>query len=296
MKNKRPTWCYLLSYFTSYVLNMFRTLIYPSSGAYDYSVELPHWSYCSWFEGCNTDTTPTQPDRNSNTHRTKNNTTNLVIQQNSRKLLMMDILMSETCWAHKKWNKIASDMKLVSYSSTVTMMHGPINLRFTAEWDGHSNNKSVSKEVHVSKRTKRKLLLQNPTAWLWNSPNIHVCKKTMSTNLTLMMTPAQRTVYVIKLLVTRDVIKLACICYQIELIYHALFTAKNVKFWRRKKSSDGVWICLLHDRLQCGLFIIICWRALAAWESLTYLTVIFTWIFTRLSKMLVDRPAGKILH
>ena len=35
--------------------------------------------------------------RNSNTHRTKNNTTYMVIQQNSRKLLMMDILMSETC-------------------------------------------------------------------------------------------------------------------------------------------------------------------------------------------------------
>ena len=31
---------------TTYVL-MFRTLIYPSSGACDYSVELPHWSYCS---------------------------------------------------------------------------------------------------------------------------------------------------------------------------------------------------------------------------------------------------------
>ena len=46
---------------------------------------------------CNTDTTPTQPHRNANTHRTKNNTTNVVIQQNSRKLLMMDILMSETC-------------------------------------------------------------------------------------------------------------------------------------------------------------------------------------------------------
>ena len=30
-------------------------------------------------------------------HRTKNNMTNVVIQQNSRKLLMMDILMSETC-------------------------------------------------------------------------------------------------------------------------------------------------------------------------------------------------------
>ena len=45
----------------------------------------------------NTDATPTQPHRNSNTHCTKNNTTHVVIQQNSRKLLMMDILMSETC-------------------------------------------------------------------------------------------------------------------------------------------------------------------------------------------------------
>jgi len=62
---------------------------------------------------CKTDTTPTQPHRNSNTHRTKNNTTNVVIQQNSRKLLIMVILMFETCWAHKKWNKIASDIKLV---------------------------------------------------------------------------------------------------------------------------------------------------------------------------------------
>jgi len=31
------------------------------------------------------------------TNRTKNNTTNVVIRQNSRKLLMMDILISETC-------------------------------------------------------------------------------------------------------------------------------------------------------------------------------------------------------
>ena len=94
---------------------------------------------CGWIgvvsvlqaEACNTDTTPTQPHRNSNTHRTKNNTTNVVIQQNSRKHLMMGILMSESCWAHKKWNKIASDIKLIFYSSTITMMHGPINLRFT---------------------------------------------------------------------------------------------------------------------------------------------------------------------
>jgi len=43
---------------------------------------------------------------------------------------MMDILMSETSWAHKKWNKIASDIRLVLYSSTITMMHVPISIRF----------------------------------------------------------------------------------------------------------------------------------------------------------------------
>jgi hypothetical protein len=79
---------------------------------------------------CNTDTTPTQPHQNSNTDQTKNNMTNLINQQNSRKLLMMDILMSETCGAHEKWNKIASDIKLVFYYSIITMLHSPINIRF----------------------------------------------------------------------------------------------------------------------------------------------------------------------
>ena len=58
----------------------------------------------------------------------QNKTTDVVIQQHSRKLLMMDILMSETCWAQKKWNKIASDIKLVFHSSAITMAHGPINV------------------------------------------------------------------------------------------------------------------------------------------------------------------------
>jgi len=71
---------------------------------------------------CNTDTTPTQPPRFSNTHRTTNKMTYVVIQQNSRKLLMMDILMSETCWAHKKWNKIASDIKLVFFLQTARLL------------------------------------------------------------------------------------------------------------------------------------------------------------------------------
>jgi len=30
--------------------------------------------------------------------------------------------MSETCWLHKKWNKIASDIKLVFYSSRSTQL------------------------------------------------------------------------------------------------------------------------------------------------------------------------------
>ena len=80
-------------------------------------------------EACKTSTTQNQPHQISNTQRTENKTTDVVIQQRSRKLLMMDILMPETCWAHKKWNKIASDMKLVFHSSTITMMHGPINIR-----------------------------------------------------------------------------------------------------------------------------------------------------------------------
>ena len=133
MKNKRPTWCHFLFYFTSYVLNMFRTLIYLSSGACDCAVELPHRSV--WVvsvlqaSACNTDTTQSQSHQISNTQRTKNKSTDVVIQQHSCKLLMMDILMSETCWVHKKWNKIASDIKLVFYSSAITMMHSPINVR-----------------------------------------------------------------------------------------------------------------------------------------------------------------------
>ena len=48
-------------------------------------------------EACNTDTTQTQPHQISNTQRTENKTTDVVIQQHSRKLLMIDILMSEIC-------------------------------------------------------------------------------------------------------------------------------------------------------------------------------------------------------
>ena len=62
-----------------------------------------------------------QPHQISNIQRTENKTTDVVIHQHSRKLLMMDILMSETCWAHKKWNKKASDIKLVFHSSAILL-------------------------------------------------------------------------------------------------------------------------------------------------------------------------------
>jgi len=38
-----------------------------------------------------------EPHPNSNTQQSKNNTANAVVQQHSRKLLKMDILMPETC-------------------------------------------------------------------------------------------------------------------------------------------------------------------------------------------------------
>jgi len=79
---------------------------------------------------------PLQPNTD-NTCWTKNNTTNVVIRENSRKLLMMDILMSETCWAHKKWNKIASDIKLVLYSST---WHNWYLFRLCTIWCLSKNN------------------------------------------------------------------------------------------------------------------------------------------------------------
>ena len=143
--NERPTWCHLLSYFTYYVLNGFRTLIYPSSGACDCVDELPHrsscsqfvvcWSFCcGWYQPAKRTPPNTSRNKNSNTQRTENKTTNVVIQQHSRKLPKIDILMSETIWAHNKWNNVASDIKLVFHSSTIAMMHGPINIRFTSRF------------------------------------------------------------------------------------------------------------------------------------------------------------------
>jgi len=54
-------------------------------------------SITSCASACNTDTIQSQPHQISNTQRTENKMTDVVIKQHSRKLLMMDILTSETC-------------------------------------------------------------------------------------------------------------------------------------------------------------------------------------------------------
>jgi len=47
-----------------------------------------------------------------------------------RKLLKMDVLTSEICWA-VNWHNKASVIKLVYFYSNIKMMHGPIRIRFT---------------------------------------------------------------------------------------------------------------------------------------------------------------------
>jgi len=126
--NQKPVWISFLPYangsmkFSKPCCRLHpatRTLLKPSRWsllkAKGWSLQHGHYSNPG-AEACNTNATQTQAHQISNTQRTEKKTTEVVIQQHSRKLLMMDILMSETCWAHNKWNKIASDIKLVIYS------------------------------------------------------------------------------------------------------------------------------------------------------------------------------------
>ena len=125
--------------------------------------------------------TPPNTSRNnkrSNTLWTENKTTDVVIYQHSRKLLKMDILMSETCWAHNKWNKIANDIKLLFHSSTIEMMRGPINIRciVTSLQAGRLEFRN-GEEIHLfSKHSDpafkmyRLLFIGNKAAGAWGWP------------------------------------------------------------------------------------------------------------------------------
>jgi len=96
-------------YFTSSMLNMFQILIHPSSGACDFSVVSPHWLRvhirrvlefrCGWL--CWYPCGRLQPATRipTPTHVEYEHATNVAIQQKSRRLLTMDVLISETCWA-----------------------------------------------------------------------------------------------------------------------------------------------------------------------------------------------------
>jgi len=64
------------------------------------SLRLCCWTTTASAEADSLDTTLAEP--NSNTQQIKNETANVVVQQHSRKLLKMGILMPETCWASKK--------------------------------------------------------------------------------------------------------------------------------------------------------------------------------------------------
>jgi len=85
------------------MLNMFRMLMHPSSGACELFFELFHGLYCSgsicvsimfWF-GCGGLVSVCRLKHTSN----KSNTTHEITQQICRNFLRMDVLISETCRA-----------------------------------------------------------------------------------------------------------------------------------------------------------------------------------------------------
>ena len=112
IKNQLDVTCYY--YFSPLIFNMFQALICPSSGVCKYVVELPNSliSFLVW-------STHSKP-------RTKS--ANVVVQQHSRKLLKMGILMPETCWVSKKKNKNSKWHLIGFLFFSYHKMHGPINI------------------------------------------------------------------------------------------------------------------------------------------------------------------------
>jgi len=124
-------------YFTSSVLNMFRTLIHLSSGACDFSIVSPHWScvlvsmcvgvlvwlgyggihVAGWsFSLLHTHT---------HTHDQCGDTIEKSQAPDDGCINVRNMLSIEEV----KQNLINGDIKLVSYSLTTTMMHGQICIR-----------------------------------------------------------------------------------------------------------------------------------------------------------------------
>jgi len=96
----------LIFYCTSYKLNMFRALLCPLSGARDYDVDYHTGrQLClSLQPGHHSSLTAPQLQHTANQERHDQSGK----QHYGRKLLMMGIVVPETCWAYKKYNKIIS--------------------------------------------------------------------------------------------------------------------------------------------------------------------------------------------
>jgi len=117
LKNKKPTRCHLLyllcfldtqhvSGINMSIFRSFRLCCWTTTFA------VLFLDCCVMELGCGSagvvsglPTTIAEPHPNSNTQQSKKNRANVVVQQHSRKLLKMDILMPETCWVCKKQSK-----------------------------------------------------------------------------------------------------------------------------------------------------------------------------------------------
>jgi len=121
VENKRPTWCHLLflfhflgaqhvSDFNISIIRSLRLFCWITTLVVLFLVRCVLVFQCGWVGVVSVlqaeapyHANPTTPKHQHTSNQ--EHMTNVVIQQNSLKLLMTDILMSESCWAHKKWNK-----------------------------------------------------------------------------------------------------------------------------------------------------------------------------------------------
>jgi len=112
---------------------MFRALLWPSSGARDCVIDyhiggfVLCFAVCwrlvagklEWCPGCGPDTSPAQLHLTSNIQQNKERNHQCGNLQHSRELLMMGIVMPETCCVYMKYNKIRSGIKLSFFYSSI---------------------------------------------------------------------------------------------------------------------------------------------------------------------------------
>ena len=136
------------------MLNMFRMLVHPSSGAWDLFVELFHGLYCSglmcvgvtvWFSwggvvslcrlkqcfSLHKDTTPPRPNHTvTPTHIEPEQYNTWNKYKISRNLLKMDVLTLETCWTVngeiKKWHQVGLTLIKYNYSFFILCIEFPV--------------------------------------------------------------------------------------------------------------------------------------------------------------------------